>query len=119
MKIALGGKTISWMEFFLRGGSSSDILVQRSFNSYMVKPYDKCDIDNDSPDALETALFNLIKNSMNQYKRELCLQRLSIINCNCIDPMFFSLFSDSDFCLNNDQIYCTDSIFGIKSILIV
>jgi hypothetical protein len=89
----------------------------------MVKPYGECDIDNDSPNALsalDTPLYNLIKNSMYQYKRELCftlcLQRLSLISCNCTNPMFFSLFNDNDFCLTNDEIYCTDSIFGVKSI---
>ena len=83
-------------------GYSTNIAVDREFNSIMPKPYSNCDID--SMFKLDSDLFNLISQSKYQYTQQLCLtqcfQQYLINHLNCTVSLILNLFNVTRVCDN-------------------
>ena len=80
------------------------------------RPYSNCDIDNESPThILNSDLYKLIYNSIYQYTQNLCLiqcyQRQLLLECNCTDSNFLSLYSNQSLCNTLEEISCMVKIF--------
>ena len=97
-------------ETYLSPGFETSVGIERAFVFKKSKPYTNCDIDNESPGAYSSDLYNLILNSKYQYTQsaclDLCFQKLLIFHCNCTDNNYFSLYNEVENCLTLAQYEC-------------
>jgi hypothetical protein len=102
----------------LPAGFITYISIDRTFSHNLKKPYSNCDFGVMDSDiySLNSDLFKLILHSPYDYTQELCLyqclQKKVINKCNCIDPIYVSLFEDVEFCGTKEQIDCKASVFN-------
>jgi hypothetical protein len=91
------------------------------------RPYSNCDIDNDVSSLSSSwstsqksyyessDLYQLILNSIYQYTQNLCLiqcyQRQLLLECNCTDANFLSLYQNQSLCNSLDEIACMVKVF--------
>ncbi len=73
----------------IQPGYNTFIDVDRLFEFNMAKPYSNCDIDNHSPEIIDSDLYRLIDESPYEYTKKFCLeqciQTLLIQKCSCSD----------------------------------
>ena len=100
-------------------GVQTDIIIDRSSEFNLPKPYSDCEIDDSySATTFDSDLFTLIAKSQYKYTQQLCLgqcfQKHVIKYCNCTDTLL-SLY-DVDYCTTNDQLKCLVDVFVNKFI---
>ena len=57
----------SWDGIYLQPGSNTGVLLERTFKSFLPKPYSECEIDNRWPSTIRSDLYELINISPYQY----------------------------------------------------
>ncbi len=91
-------------------GPTNSISVSRVFKANLPRPYSNCLIDNETNADFHSELFDLIQNSKYSYKQELCfwqcIQRTTLLECNCTDPSTVSLFLNGSKCVEPSEIDC-------------
>jgi hypothetical protein len=103
-------------------GFETSISIDRSFKLMLPRPYSNCDIDNDVSSSSHqkshyesSDLYQLILNSIYQYTQNLCLiqcyQRQLLLECNCTDANFLSLYQNQSLCNSLDEIACMVKVF--------
>ena len=94
-------------------GLKTEIIVERTFQFNLPKPYSNCDLDNDSPNYSTSEFFNMIDKSAYVYDQQLCLkqcrQKYYLFKCNCTSSRLLSLFNRTH-CETNEQVKCRDEM---------
>jgi len=99
-------------------GWLTSVKVDRTFMFELEKPYSTCDIPNghDSQYFYEISdLYRLFYYSRYQYTQQSCLlqclQRTLIQVCNCTDPGYLSLYTNTNDCLTNNELNCSSKVW--------
>jgi hypothetical protein len=92
------------------------ILVDRSFEFNLPKPYSNCDLENSNRDPTEkfkSNLLDVIYHSSYQYTQQLCvyqcLQNEIVQKCNCTSPSYLNLFNVNN-CVLDSQFSCSNFV---------
>ena len=99
-------------------GLTTSVKIDRTFMFELEKPYSTCDIPNghDSKYFYEISdLYRLFYYSRYQYTQQSCLlqclQRTLIQVCNCTDPGYLSLYTNTNDCLTNNELNCSSKVW--------
>jgi len=103
-------------DIFVSPGFTTSISIDRSFKFIKAKPYSNCDIDNNSPQNVDSDLYKQITHiSKFEYTQNFCFfqcyQKELIRVCNCSDPWFASII-DQGPCLTNEETDCLVKIYN-------
>ena len=100
----------------ISAGFDTYIDVRRSFKFMLAKPYSDCDLDNESPNNIDSDLYRLISHSEYEYTQQLCFeqcyQKESIKSCGCEDAVL-SLYNTS-VCISDNEIKCMNDVYYNK-----